>query len=110
LGNGRRVSLPEPYFLLPSQPRLEQTFPIAGFWSVFLPGIAFSSPVAATRKRRAAFFTAAHRRRLFRALEFWDHQMIVEVTFWIAVVAATRKLGKAYARSGDVLYGPYVSR
>lgn len=34
--------------------------------------------------------------------------MIVEVTFWIAVVVATRKLGKAYARSGDVLY--YVSR
>jgi hypothetical protein len=73
-------------------------------------GISFSSPVAATRKRRAAFFTAAYRRGLFRALEFWDHQMIVEVTFWIAVVAATRKLGKAYARSGDVLYGPYVSR
>jgi hypothetical protein len=36
--------------------------------------------------------------------------MIVEVTFWIAVIAATRKLGKAYARSGDVLYGPYLSR
>jgi hypothetical protein len=34
--------------------------------------------------------------------------MIVEVTFWIAVVAATRMLGKAYARSSDVLY--YVSR
>jgi hypothetical protein len=36
--------------------------------------------------------------------------MIVEVTFWIAVVAATRKLGKVYARSGDILYGSYVSR
>jgi hypothetical protein len=70
----------------------------------------FLRPVVGTRKRRAAFFTVAHRRRLFRALEFWDHQMIVEVTFWIAVIAATRKLGKAYARSGDVLYGPYLSR
>ncbi len=36
--------------------------------------------------------------------------MIVEITFWIAVVAATRKLGNAYARSGDVLYGNYLSR
>lgn len=36
--------------------------------------------------------------------------MIVEVTFWIAVVAVTRKLGKVYARSGDVLYGTYLSR
>lgn len=36
--------------------------------------------------------------------------MIVEITFWIAIVAASRKLGKVFARSGDVLYGPYVSR
>jgi hypothetical protein len=35
--------------------------------------------------------------------------MIVEVTFWIAVVVATRKLGKVYAKSGDVLYGSYIS-
>jgi hypothetical protein len=39
-----------------------------------------------------------------------NHQMILEVTFWIAVIAASRKLGKVYARSGDVLYGSYVSR
>ena len=36
--------------------------------------------------------------------------MIVEVTFWIVVIAATRKLGKVYARSGDVLYGPYMGQ
>jgi hypothetical protein len=36
--------------------------------------------------------------------------MIIEVTFWIAVITVTRQLGKVYARSGDVLYGPYVSR
>jgi hypothetical protein len=35
--------------------------------------------------------------------------MIVEVTFWIAVVIATRKLGKVYAKSGDVLYGSYIA-
>lgn len=34
--------------------------------------------------------------------------MIVEITFWIGVVAVTRRLGKMYARSGDVL--SYVSQ
>jgi hypothetical protein len=36
--------------------------------------------------------------------------MIVEITFWIGVVAVIRRLGRMYARSGDVLYGSYVSR
>jgi hypothetical protein len=95
-----------------SQPaEVRAIFPTPGFWSAFLPVVLFLSPVVAARKRLAVFFNAARTRcTSFRALELQDHQMIVEVTFWIAVVAATRKLGKAYARSGDVLYGPYVSR
>jgi hypothetical protein len=36
--------------------------------------------------------------------------MIIEVSFWITVVAVSRRLGKVYARSGDVLYGSYVSQ
>jgi hypothetical protein len=35
--------------------------------------------------------------------------MIVEITFWIAVVAVIRKIGTLYARSRDVLYGAYVA-
>jgi hypothetical protein len=98
-----------PQFPLPSQRRLKQLSDTGILVSLFTG--YFSRPVAGTRNAVRPFFSAADTRpRLFRALEFWDHQMIVEVTFWIAVVAATRKLGKAYARSGDVLYGPYVSR
>jgi hypothetical protein len=94
-----------------SQPaEVGANFSDSGILVSLFTGYFFFKPGSRNAKAPAAFFTAAHRRRLFRALEFWDHPMIVEVTFWIAVVAATRKLGKAYARSGDVLYGPYLSR
>jgi hypothetical protein len=43
-------------------------------------------------------------------IETRGRQMIIEVSFWIAVVAVSRKLGKMYARSCDVLYGSYVSQ
>jgi hypothetical protein len=36
--------------------------------------------------------------------------MIIEVSFWIAVLAVSRKLIKVYARSGDVLHGSYLSQ
>jgi hypothetical protein len=36
--------------------------------------------------------------------------MIIDVSFGITVVAVSRKLGKVYAGSGDVLYGSYVSQ
>jgi hypothetical protein len=33
--------------------------------------------------------------------------MILEVTFWIAFIAASRMIAKIYNRRRDVLYGPY---
>jgi hypothetical protein len=36
--------------------------------------------------------------------------MILEATFWIIFVAASRMIAKAYDRRRDVLYGPYLWR
>jgi hypothetical protein len=36
--------------------------------------------------------------------------MAVELLFWIVVVAIFRKVGTMYFKSGDVLYGSYVTR
>jgi hypothetical protein len=33
--------------------------------------------------------------------------MIFEVTFWIALILASRAIAKIYYRRRDVLYGPY---
>jgi hypothetical protein len=34
--------------------------------------------------------------------------MFFEVTFWIAVIAASRRIAKIYERRRDVLYGSYM--
>jgi hypothetical protein len=39
----------------------------------------------------------------------WGRRMIVEIAFLFAVVKTVRSVGKLYARSGDVLYGAYIS-
>jgi hypothetical protein len=65
--------------------------------------------MAVVRKCLRALLLPARKNSLSSTL-IEDRQMIVEITFWIAIVATTRKLGKVYARSGDGLYGPYVSR
>jgi hypothetical protein len=36
--------------------------------------------------------------------------MVLEFSFWAAVVTVGRNLAKRYARRGDVLYGSYVSQ
>jgi hypothetical protein len=43
-------------------------------------------------------------------LEPHGETKIVEIAFWFVAVAIIRKIGTMYFKSGDVLYGSYVTR